>query len=200
MHASGMPVTFTITDIRLGCYGNAVGMRVGAWLVTWGGMLLLYGCEKIPILVSTFNKRMAFYKKWRCSTPRLYSWQSEKIWWLCSKGHEYERTIHKRSRTIKGCPYCSGKRVGSDNNLLVLFPEIVREWNPTKNGTARPEHFTYGSTKSAWWLCPKKHAYETTLNQRTTGRGFIVSHLSYPRWRTPQGCSWQNPALTWGNL
>ena len=93
------------------------------------------------------------------------------VWWLCSKGHEYERTIHKRSRTLKGCPYCSGRRVGDDNNLLVLFPDVAAEWDIKKNKPDKPEHFTHGSTKQAWWTCKNYHSYRVSINQRTSGRG-----------------------------
>jgi len=34
----------------------------------------------------------------------------KKVWWLCSKGHEYELVIGVRNRLSRGCPYCSGQR------------------------------------------------------------------------------------------
>ena len=51
-----------------------------------------------------------------------------KIWWICDKGHEYEMdALHRNAGN--GCPYCAGKRVGKDNNLFVLFPEVAKSWN-----------------------------------------------------------------------
>ena len=56
-------------------------------------------------------------------------------WWLCSKGHTFEAKIHNRTRWKDSkCPYCLHRRLGDDNNLLAEFPEIAKEWHPTKNG------------------------------------------------------------------
>ena len=65
------------------------------------------------------------------------------VWWLCPRGHEYDSIISGRTRKDRprGCPYCSGRRVGKDNNLKFLFPKIVDEWHPTKNGDLKNEDF-----------------------------------------------------------
>ena len=62
------------------------------------------------------------------------------ILWLCSKGHEWETIL--RSRTIIGtnCPECGNRKVGKDNNLKYLHPNIAKEWHPTKNGDLKPEN------------------------------------------------------------
>ena len=54
---------------------------------------------------------------------------SKKVWWLCSKGHSYDSAISNRAKEKKptGCPYCSRNKVGEDNNLLYLFPELAKE-------------------------------------------------------------------------
>ena len=38
---------------------------------------------------------------------------------------------------------------------LSLYPDLVKEWHPTKNGDLTPNDFTHGSGKKVWWLCPK---------------------------------------------
>ena len=58
---------------------------------------------------------------------------NKKIWWKCAKGHEWQAVVGSRTRG-RNCPYCSGKRVSKDNNLKVLFPKLVKEWHPSKNG------------------------------------------------------------------
>jgi len=102
-------------------------------------------------------------------TPQHVSRGSnKKIWWICSKGHEYEATISNRS-IGKGCPYCSGKRVApGSNDLLSKFPHIAKEWHPTKNNSLSPEQISYGSTKEIWWLCPEGHEYISSPNKRTS--------------------------------
>ena len=91
----------------------------------------------------------------------------KKVWWLCPKGHSYDSTINGRTNKSLGCPFCSGKRVSNENNLKQLFPEIAKEWHPTKNGTLKSEEFTHGSSKKVWWLCPKGHSYDAQISSRT---------------------------------
>jgi DNA-directed RNA polymerase subunit RPC12/RpoP len=87
------------------------------------------------------------------------------VWWLCPKGHEYDSIISGRTRKDRprGCPYCSGRRIGKDNNLKFLFPNIADEWHPTKNGELKPDEVSYASHKKVWWLCPKGHEYDSII-------------------------------------
>ena len=92
----------------------------------------------------------------------------KKAWWLCPKGHTYETYISYRTRWKESkCPYCLGRRVGSDNNLLVKNPDVAQEWDALKNGDLKPEQFTPGVRKKVWWLCPKGHSYEANISHRT---------------------------------
>ena len=120
---------------------------------------------KFPNLVNEWD-----YEKNHPLIPDQFSEGSKnKVWWLCPKGHTYDVEIKSRTRKDKprGCPYCSGRRVSEDNNLLSLFPKIASEWHPTKNGELKPEEFTRGSHNKVWWLCPKGHPYESTIHSRT---------------------------------
>ena len=51
--------------------------------------------------------------------------------------------------------------------FLAEYPELIREWHPTKNGKLKPEEFTHGNIKKVWWLCPKGHSYDSPINDRT---------------------------------
>ena len=63
-----------------------------------------------------------------------------KVWWQCEKGHEWEATIANRAGMNKtGCPYCSGRNATTENNLAVLFPDLLAEWDYEKNNPLRPE-------------------------------------------------------------
>ena len=114
------------------------------------------------------------YTKNKGDKPEGYTKGSNKLaWWICPKGHSYETTIKKRTskNTKANCPYCSGRRVGIDNNLEYKFPEIAKEWHPTKNKNLKPNQFTYGSQKKVWWNCNEGHEYEADICSRTGGHG-----------------------------
>ena len=61
----------------------------------------------------------------------------------------------------------------TDKNLLSLFPDIAKQWHPTKNGDLRPEDFTAHSNKKIWLKCPKgdDHEWEAVISNRTIGTG-----------------------------
>ncbi len=94
----------------------------------------------------------------------------KKVWWQCKKGHEWEATIASRSYG-RGCPYCAGQKVGADNNLLDVNPELARQWHPQKNGDLTPAQVLPGTQKSVWWVCGKGHEWEATIKDRSRGRG-----------------------------
>ena len=130
------------------------------------------GCQKCKNLDSLFPSVSSEWHPTKNgdSKPEEFAGSSgKKVWWLCPKGHEYDSTISGRTRKgqSRGCPYCSGHKVGEDNNLKFLFQKIAKEWHPTKNGSSRPEEFSSCSHKKVWWLCPKGHSYDSSISGRT---------------------------------
>ena len=93
----------------------------------------------------------------------------QKVWWQCpiNPAHEHYSRIVNRASHGHGCPYCAGVLVCSDNNIVARFPDVAKEWHPTKNGEHRPENFTFGSGRMFWWLCPNGHPYKATVCNRT---------------------------------
>ncbi len=76
-------------------------------------------------------------------TPKAVSYASrKKVWWKCSKGHEWSARISDRSVKDSGCPYCSGNKVGEDNCLAVKNKQLAKQWHPTKNGELTPYEVT----------------------------------------------------------
>ena len=96
----------------------------------------------------------------------------KKVWWLCPQGHSYEKNISHRTSVGVGCPYCSGRKASSDNNLLTKFPDIAKEWHPEKNGDLTPKDVVYNSSKNVWWFCPKGHSYQSTPGKRTVAKPY----------------------------
>jgi hypothetical protein len=87
--------------------------------------------------------------------------------WICKNGHKYKCAIYIRSRG-GNCPYCANKRASSDNNLLVKFPKIAKEWDYEKNNDT-PENVAFSSEKRYHWICDHGHKWCVRLNSRTCG-------------------------------
>lgn len=90
---------------------------------------------------------------------------SKKVWWLCTKGHEWKAAIYNRSKGI-GCPHCSGRYATAENNLKTVNPELAKEWHPIKNTPLTPKDVTSCSGAKVWWLCKNGHEWEAAISSR----------------------------------
>ena len=96
---------------------------------------------------------------------------NKKVWWKCSKGHEWVDTVSHRTKG-RGCPYCSGKKVlQGETDLKTLSPVLATEWNYEKNGELTPQQVTINSNKKVWWKCVQGHEWQAMVSQRTRGSG-----------------------------
>lgn len=94
-----------------------------------------------------------------------------KVWWLCERGHAWAAVISNRSNG-NGCPYCAGQWViPGENDLATLYPDVAKEWHPTRNQDITPDQVMPKSMKKIWWRCENGHEWQDTLNHRTNGRG-----------------------------
>ena len=64
--------------------------------------------------------------------------------------------------------------------MATTYPELAKEWHPTKNGSLNPCDVTYGSEKKVWWYLPYddpktgKHydfEWKAIIYARTSGAG-----------------------------
>lgn len=99
----------------------------------------------------------------------------KKVWWVCNKGHEWQSTICNRNGG-RGCPYCAGKAVSHDNCLATLYPDLAKEWHPTKNSPLTPHDVTPGSDKRVWWKCSRGHEWATNVYNRKMGKGCAICY------------------------
>ncbi|WP_198027405.1 zinc-ribbon domain-containing protein, partial [Candidatus Paracaedibacter symbiosus] len=116
------------------------------------------------------------YKEWHPIKNGLFNlenislFSNKRGWWRCEKGHEWKALISTRSKG-HGCPECTNHKVGIDNNLAVMKPDLADEWHPTKNGELTPFEVVPGSGQKVWWKCHKDHEWETLISNRSTGKG-----------------------------
>jgi hypothetical protein len=97
-------------------------------------------------------------------TPENISFKSsKKIWWLCEKGHEWTATCNDK----RSCPYCKNVKVCKDNCLAAIFPEIAKEWHPTRNNGLTPWDVVAGTHRKVWWVCDKNHVWDMKCCERT---------------------------------
>ena len=95
----------------------------------------------------------------------------KKVWWKCHNGHKYAQTIHKRTLRGYSCPYCSGHKAWKGfNDFATRYPDVAKEWHPTKNGHLKPTDVTYGSGKKVWWICSIGHEYQASIHDRGLGQ------------------------------
>jgi len=88
-----------------------------------------------------------------------------KVWWKCTKGHEWETRVTNRLKGT-GCPYCGGRKIHNDNCLAVNSPKLALQWNYKKNTGLTPYDVMPGSNKRVWWKCSKRHEWKTSVLNR----------------------------------
>lgn len=109
------------------------------------------------------------------SPEELLPGTHRKVWWKCSKGHEWRAQVKSRVQG-SGCPVCSNRKINvGENDLATTHPEIAAQWHPTKNGTRTPYSVVGGHHAKVWWQCEKGHEWQATiLSRTTTGSGCPV--------------------------
>ena len=101
----------------------------------------------------------------------------KKVWWQCSKGHEWQAVVGNRVHRL-GCPTCQQEERLKTRSLGVLNPALAKEWHPTKNGTLTPFEVLAKSGQKVWWQCEKGHEWETTILSRSNGSGCLRCYRS----------------------
>lgn len=90
--------------------------------------------------------------------PQNYGYKSKtKVWWTCKENHSFKRAIYKQVESKIKCTVC--------HSLPFQYPEIAKEYHPTKNDRD-VNTLTSWSKFDSWWLCPKGHEYQSTVGDR----------------------------------
>ena len=117
--------------------------------------------------VSDYPELVAQWSSKNEQPPESFSAGShKKVFWVCSKGHEWEAKIDGRVRTGSNCPYCSGRFAAPGETLFDLFPSLETEWDYGKN-ILDPLILHPGTPKKAHWICSNGHTYEKSIRSRT---------------------------------
>ena len=106
-------------------------------------------------------------------TPRDFTvGSSAKVWWQCVKNPAHpawQSVIRNRTINKQGCPKCAARAFDEKHSIAVMFPELAKEWHPTKNEPWTPANVTFGSSRKIVWRCVKvpTHEWERVVNVRT---------------------------------
>jgi hypothetical protein len=67
------------------------------------------------------------------------------------------------------------------NSLQERYPDIAREWHPTKNGRLKPSMVSYASGRNVWWKGDCGHEWDAFVYSRLGGSGCpYCSHHRHP--------------------
>ena len=137
---------------------------------------ILVGYNDLASLNPKLSKEWHPTKNGELMPNQVSAGTSKKVWWICSKGHEWQANINTRSKGV-GCPYCTNQRVVSgENDLETKNPVLAKEWHSSKNGSLLPSMVTSGSGKKVWWICPKGHEWQAFINHRSKGIGCPICY------------------------
>ena len=99
---------------------------------------------------------------------------NKKVWWICSIcHHEWQATIYSRHSGCV-CPECMKTIVSEKqskanyaDSIAFRFPEIVKEWDYSKN-TVKPDEVYPNSNLKFWWKCKNCGlSWEAVVHSRT---------------------------------
>ena len=120
---------------------------------------------------SEIAKEWNFGKNGNLKPEHFAANSHKKVWWKCSKGHEWQATIKDRN-SGNGCPYCSSKIVLKGfNDLQTINPTLANEWNYERNNGLTPVDVMPNSDIKVWWKCNKGHEWQASIADRNSGRG-----------------------------
>ena len=85
------------------------------------------------------------------------------IWWKCSEGHVFQRSVWYRINQSRECPICSRSIVvKGENDFQKAFPNIVNIWDYEVNGR-KPDEISDRNNGKYAFKCEHGHHYETQL-------------------------------------
>jgi len=137
------------------CSDLSRGSRLRKSLLSKGGVSL---AEKYPELLNEWD----FDENEE--SPHTYSPNSgANVNWKCNNGHKWIAQIGSRAKGIGNCQECL--------SITETNPELLNEWDYSKNRGVRPNQLKSGSNKKIWWICKKHGAYEKPVNEKLKGNG-----------------------------
>lgn len=128
-----------------------------------------------PLIASEWSERNYPLK------PNMVTvFANRKVWWKCSKGHEWNTLISTRSGGSQ-CPYCSGQiLLKGFNDFATTDAHLLSEWDYEKNKGISPNKVSRNSMRSVWWKCSLGHSWKAKISERAIEeKGCTVCEKDY---------------------
>ncbi|MBE6922003.1 MAG: hypothetical protein E7465_02315 [Ruminococcaceae bacterium] len=142
----------------------------GAGCPICSNRVVIPGVNDLTTMAPELAKQWHPEKNGLLTPEQVSSGSRRKVWWQCSRGHEWQAEIQSRAAG-RGCPACMGKSVvAGENDLQTHEPALARQWDTEKNGSLRPDQVSIYSNKKVWWLCERGHSWQSSVSVRTFQR------------------------------
>lgn len=90
----------------------------------------------------------------------------KRIWWRCTRGHEWLASVANRALRGSQCPYCVGRLpIPGETDLGTTHPMLAAQLVD-----ADPAALSRGSSRRVRWQCELGHTWEATPNTRVNMR------------------------------
>ena len=114
------------------------------------------------------------YKKNILKPDEVYARSTKRFWWICKKKHVFQKEVYQMVKQKGFCGGCGTEEgryftfLTKENSLEFRYPELAKEWHPTKNKPLEPKD-VFKPTVKYWWKCPKgyDHEYQQDIWIRT---------------------------------
>ena len=132
------------------CYENLRGTNLTTIKIEKDGSLL----KNYPDLCKEWS-----YDKNELAPSEYHSGSDKKVYWKCENNHLYQARINSRVSGLGKCQECK--------SISHLHPELMKEWDFSKNKEFDPKSLNPGSKKVVWWKCKKNHSVQSSIVAKT---------------------------------
>lgn len=98
-----------------------------------------------------------YEKNGELTPDNITPFANKKVWWICSKDHQWKALVSKRTDN-RNCPYCANKKVWKGDNDLETWckkngmEHLLVEWDYSKN-KSNPDELLPCSNDNINWKC-----------------------------------------------